>query len=49
MQVPQETLESHDADEMEMSDDEASICHRYGKRARSDSKVLAHSNIKKLI
>lgn len=39
MQVPQESLESHDTDEMDMSDDEASSSRRYGKRARADSKV----------
>lgn len=37
--MPQESLESHDIDEMEMSDDDDSGSLRYGKRSRNDMKV----------
>lgn len=40
--MPQESLESHDTDEMEMSDDEDAANSRYGKRFRSDTKVKSN-------
>lgn len=39
IQVPQESLESHDTDEMEMSDDDEVANLRYGKRSRINNKV----------
>lgn len=40
IQVPPESLESHDTDEMDMSDDDETAAHlRYGKRSRIDIKV----------
>ena len=39
IQVPQESLESHDTDEMDMSDDDEAANLRYGKRSRFNSKV----------
>lgn len=39
--VPPESLESHDTDEMEMSDDDETASYlRYGKRPRNDIKVF---------
>lgn len=38
--MPPESLESHDTDEMDMSDDDETAAHlRYGKRSRIDTKV----------
>lgn len=34
IQVPQESLESHDTDEMDMSEDDEAANLRYGKRSR---------------
>lgn len=39
--MPPESLESHDTDEMDMSDDDESTPNlRYGKRPRNDTKVI---------
>lgn len=39
--MPPELLESHDSDEMDMSDDDETASHlRYGKRPRNDIKVF---------
>lgn len=42
--VPPELLESHDTDEMEMSDDDETppLHLHYGKRFRQDNKVLIY-------
>lgn len=44
--MPQESLESHDTDEMEMSDDDDDeAAHlRYGKRSRNELKVKLQPN-----